>query len=74
MAKLFTSKEVKMAKLKQTETSRRDFIKLASVGTIVGGAGLATGITSQSANAAETKGKGYQNSLHVETYYDSARF
>ena len=63
-----------MATKNSTNESRRDFLKLASVGTLVGGAGLVSGVTSQSANAAEKKGKGYQNSTHVETYYDSARF
>jgi len=55
-------------------TGRRDFLKLAGLGTLAGGAALAT--TGEKAEAAETgeKGAGYRETDHVRTYYKLARF
>jgi hypothetical protein len=53
---------------------RRDFLKLATVGTVLGGAALVVGGTAQAAETPETAGKGYQVSEHVKTYYKLARF
>ncbi len=60
------------------ETDRRGFLKLASIGTIASGAALLTGEAATAKNAAaETSDKGsagYQETEHVKTFYDSARF
>lgn len=55
-------------------TGRRDFLRMAGLGTLAGGAALATG--KSTAEAAETgaKGTGYQETDHVRTYYKLARF
>lgn len=53
---------------------RRDFLKLATLGTVLGGAAIAAGGTAQAAKPVEAKGKGYRVTDHVKTYYDLARF
>ena len=56
-------------------TSRRGFLKFAGLGTVAGGAALVTGAATETAEAAVTpKGSGYQESDHVKTFYDTARF
>lgn len=59
---------------KSAGTGRRDFLKLAGLGTLAGGAAIAT--TGNTAEAAETgvEGAGYQETDHVRTYYKLARF
>jgi hypothetical protein len=63
-------------KTKETEggTGRRDFLKLAGLGTIAGGAALVA--TKGEAEAADVgkSGSGYQETDHVRTYYELARF
>jgi hypothetical protein len=63
-------------KQKDTDASRRDFLRLAGMGTVGGGAALAAG--AQSAAAAETRradgSLGYRESEHVKTYYKLAKF
>jgi len=57
-------------------TARREFLKLASLGTVVGGAGLL--LQDTKAEAVEAKSpngsKGYRETPHVKAFYDSARF
>ena len=51
---------------------RRDFLKLASLGTIVG---AATAVASDDAQAIEsTDGSGYRETAHVKTYYELSKF
>lgn len=54
--------------------ARRDFLKLASLGTVLGGAALATGGGAQAAESVDESGEGYRETAHVKTYYDSTRF
>lgn len=55
--------------------ARRDFLKLASLGSLAAGAALATGAkTAESAEAPAAAGKGYRETAHVKTYYDLAKF
>ena len=53
---------------------RRDFLKLATLGTVLGGAAMAAGGTAQAATSAKPKSGGYRETDHVKTYYDLARF
>ena len=55
-------------------TGRRDFLKMAGLGTLAGGAALVT--AKGEAEAVETgrSGSGYQETDHVRTYYKLARF
>lgn len=57
-------------------SSRREFFRLAGLGA---GAAAAAGLTSKVATAAEPvkrdgRGAGYQETEHVKTYYELARF
>lgn len=52
---------------------RRDFLKLTSLGTVLGGAGLVAGGSAEAADAA-TDGGGYRETKHIKTYYELARF
>lgn len=60
---------------KRTEPARegrRDFLKLATVGTA---AAVATGVGAKPAQAAVTsKDMGYIETDHVRTFYESCRF
>lgn len=63
-----------MASKEKTAEDRRDFLKLASLGTVLGGAAIATGGTAEAAETIDETGSGYRESQHVKTYYKSARF
>ncbi len=59
----------------RTGTDRRDFLKLASLGTVAGSAALVLGDTAEAASpVADAPGAGYRETAHVRTYYDLARF
>ncbi|MBZ0215562.1 MAG: twin-arginine translocation signal domain-containing protein [Fimbriimonadaceae bacterium] len=54
---------------------RRDFLKLAGLGTVVGGAAFVTGKASVEAAENTADGKtGYRETDHVKTTYELARF
>lgn len=54
---------------------RRNFMKLATVGTVLGGAAIAVGGAARAeVSPAEAKGKGYRETPHVKTYYELSRF
>lgn len=53
---------------------RREFLKLATLGTVLGGAAIAAGGKAQAASPAEAKGHGYRETDHVKRYYELARF
>ena len=55
------------------ETDRRDFLKLAGLGTVAGGAALVSGTESSEAAVSENDA-GYRETEHVKTYYETARF
>jgi hypothetical protein len=57
------------------QTSRRDFLTIAGVGTVAGGAALVTG--AKPVKAAETRADGslgYRETEHVKTFYKLAKF
>ena len=59
----------------QKTAKRRDFLKLAGLGVVSAGAGLA--VASKETEAAEASSAGgadYRETEHVKTYYDLARF
>ncbi len=63
-----------MAKEEKNVEARRDFLKLASLGTVLGGAALATGGSAQASETLDESGSGYRETAHVKTYYESTRF
>ena len=65
-----------MAEKKERSASgRREFLKLASLGTVVGGASLLMQETpAEAADTKAEKGKGYRETPHVKAFYDSTRF
>ena len=62
------NREEKIAK------DRRDFLKMASLGTVAGSAAIAAGGTAQATSLEEEKGSGYRETGHVKTYYELAKF
>ncbi len=66
--------ESQMAKNEKSVEDRRGFLKLASLGTVLGGAALATGGSAQAAEVIDESGSGYRETAHVNTYYESTRF
>lgn len=57
------------------ETDRRGFLKLAGLGTVAGGAAIASGATGASAREADLGAtSGYRETDHVKTFYETARF
>lgn len=65
-----------MAKNDERQAGRRDFLKMASLGVVAGGAALAVAGRDGEAEAEEAPagGKGYRESAHVKAFYESARF
>lgn len=57
------------------KTDRRNFLKLAGLGSVAGGAALVTGSDAK-ASEADTPGAGagYSETDHVKAFYKSARF
>ncbi len=53
---------------------RRDFLKMAGLGTVAGGAAIATAGTVQASSLEEDTGSGYRETGHVKTYYELAKF
>ena len=59
---------------KDAAASRRDFLRLASVGAVGAGVASATGANAASASVETTAGDGYRETAHVKAYIDSCRF
>lgn len=57
---------------RKADTSRRDFLKLATVAAPAVAVAAAAG--TEAAQAAEAEGSGYRRTEHVEKYLKSARF
>lgn len=56
-------------------TRRRDFLKLAGLGTVAGAAAAKAGAPDPAeAAAADGKARGYRETEHVKKYYSLARF
>jgi len=53
---------------------RRDFLKMAGLGTVAGGAAIATAGSAQSTELEETQGSGYRETGHVKTFYELSKF
>jgi hypothetical protein len=58
----------------KTEPDRRGFLKLASLGSVAGGAALIAGKPVKAEAGQAVKGAGYRESEHVRAFYKSARF
>ena len=59
----------------KSTTDRRSFLKMAGLGTVAGSAALLTDSPSAKAAVTETTdGQTYQETKHIKTYYDLARF
>ena len=54
-------------------TDRRDFLKLAGLGSVAGGAALVAGKDAAAADV-DTSGRGYRETDHVRKYYELAKF
>ncbi|MEM8795445.1 MAG: twin-arginine translocation signal domain-containing protein [Pseudomonadota bacterium] len=63
-----------MAHEKEKATDRRTFLKMASVGTLVGGAAAVTGTSANAAEDLEASTSGYRESDHVKKVYELSRF
>jgi hypothetical protein len=61
-------------KEKGAETSRRDFLRIAGIGTVTGGAALAVGGKPAAAETRADGSLGYRETEHVKTYYKLAKF
>lgn len=57
-------------------SARREFLKLASLGTVVGGAGLLLqdGTAKAAGTQSDETAAGYRETPHVKAFYDSTRF
>jgi len=53
---------------------RRDFLKLAGLGTVATGATIVATGSAKASELEEPKGAGYRESAHVKPYYDLAKF
>jgi hypothetical protein len=66
-----------MSKKKErgADTSRRDFLRIAGIGTVTGGAALAVGAKPAAATETRADGSlGYRETEHIRTYYKLAGF
>jgi predicted phage tail protein len=61
------------SKKEEMKTDRRGFMKLATVGSVAGGATLLVGGVAQAVEPIRA-GKGYAETDHVKTFYKTARF
>jgi hypothetical protein len=67
-------KEEAMSKKPDKGTDRRDFLKMAGLGTVAGGAALVVAKDEAKADEIGAAGQGYRETEHVSTYYKLARF
>ena len=59
----------------KAKAGRREFLKLAGIGAVTGGAALAMGQEDAKADEALSEtSAGYRETEHVKTYYKLARF
>lgn len=64
-----------MQQREKSGSARRDFLKLAGLGALTGGAGLLAGGSADAAVSDEKTDDGlYRETEHVKTYYKLARF
>ncbi len=59
----------------KAKAGRRDFLKLAGIGAVTGGVAMAVGQeTAKAEDKVSSSSAGYQETEHVKTYYELARF
>jgi len=58
----------------QGSAKRRDFLKLAGVGSIASAAVAAAGSAAEARTEADEQGVGYRETAHVKKVYELARF
>jgi hypothetical protein len=56
------------------DKSRRDFLRIAGIGTVTGGAALAVGSAPAAAETRADGSLGYRETDHVKTFYKLAKF
>lgn len=56
------------------KTDRRNFLKIATVGSVAGGAAIVMGSPAQAENEPPSSTGGYAKTAHVQTYYDTTKF
>ncbi len=56
------------------KADRRNFLKTAGIGSVVGGAAIVMGTPAQAAKSSPKNGAGYTETEHVQTYYKSTKF
>lgn len=62
-------------KCDRANADRRNFLKLAGIGAVAGGAALVSGKgVAEAGTTADEKGRSYKQTDHIKTYYDLARF
>jgi hypothetical protein len=62
-------------KKSELRSDRRDFLRLAGLGATAGAVAVATGASSEEAEAAESANSaGYRETAHVRQYYKLASF
>jgi nitrous oxide reductase len=64
---------MKTKKQEVEQTGRRNFLKLSALGAAAAGSAMAAGTVSAS-EIQTVSGKGYQETEHVKTFYETARF
>jgi len=55
-------------------TPRRDFLKLAGVGSVASAAAVVVGTTAEAKTEPDQSGTGYRETAHVKKVYELARF
>lgn len=63
-----------MARKEDATTDRRTFLKMASVGTLAGGAAAVSGVSAKASEEVQISGSGYRESEHVKKVYELSRF
>jgi hypothetical protein len=66
--------EGKVATKQEQVAKRRDFLKLAGLGTLSGAAVVAAGTPPAEAKSEPPQGDGYRETAHVKKVYELARF
>jgi hypothetical protein len=62
-------------KKRKAGSDRREFLKMAGLGGIAGGAALVAGKPAEAAeNVSPREGAGYRETEHVKAFYKSMRF
>lgn len=63
-----------MARKEKEVEDRRNFLKMASIGTLAGAAASLSGQSAQASEEAEIQESGYRESDHVKKVYELSRF